>query len=324
METINKYFDLNSLRVLVALEETRNVSRAADLLDMSQSGFSTALARLRIRLNDDLFVRIPGGMEPTARASTMVEVARQVLSQVESSILEKPVFSPTTAQLEFHLALTDIAQIVFIPRLLHHLEKEAPGVQIECSSPGQGQLRDMLETGKLDLALGYFPDLEANGFYQQRLYQHTFACMVRKGHPVLSGKLDRDTYRALGHAVVASPARSNDLLERLLERHKIKRRIIVRTPHYLTLPSIISESDLVASVPLAIAEYFAQLGVVEVLALPVPPPVFGVQQYWHRRTNQDAGHKWLREQMVRLFNSNSDPWLQTERSLYGQIRGRRQ
>lgn len=269
MKTINKNFDLNSLRVLVALEETRNVSRAADLLDMSQSGFSTALARLRKRLNNDLFVRISGGMEPTARAMAMVESARQVLSQVESTILEKPVFSPLTAQSEFHLALTDIAEIVFIPRLLHHLEKEAPGVRLECSSLGQGQLKDMLETGKLDLALGYFPDLEANGFYQKRLYQHTFACMVRKKHPVLSGKFDRDTYRALGHAVVASPARSNELLERLLERHKIKRRIVVRTPHYLTLPSIISESDLVASVPLAIAEYFARLGVVEVLPLPL-------------------------------------------------------
>lgn len=323
METINKNFDLNSLRVLVALEETRNVSRAADLLDMSQSGFSTALARLRKRLNDDLFVRIPGGMEPTARAMTMVEAARQVLSQVESSILERPIFSPKTAQSEFHLALTDIAEIVFIPRLLNHLEKEAPGVKIECSSPGQGQLRNMLETGKLDLALGYFPDLEANSFYQQRLYQHTFACMVRKGHPVLSEKFDRDTYRALGHAVVASPARSNDLLERLLERHKIKRRIVVRTPHYLTLPSIISESDLLATVPLAIAEYFARLGVVEVLALPVTPTVFDVQQYWHRRANQDTGHKWIREQMVRLFNNVSDPWVQTERYLYGQIRGRR-
>jgi DNA-binding transcriptional LysR family regulator len=290
---------------------------------MSQSGFSTALARLRKRLNDDLFVRIPGGMEPTGRAMTMVEAARQALSQVESSILERPIFSPKTAQSEFRLALTDIAEIVFIPRLLNHLEKEAPNVRIECSSPGQGQLRDMLETGKLDLALGYFPDLEANSFYQQRLYQHTFACIVRKGHPVLSEKFDRDTYRAMGHAVVASPARSNDLLERLLERHKIKRRIVVRSPHYLTLPAIISQSDLVASVPLAIAEYFARLGVVEVLALPVTPTVFDVQQYWHRRANQDAGHKWIREQMLSLFNSVSDPWLHTERSLYGQIRGRR-
>jgi hypothetical protein len=82
-------------------------------------------------------------------------------------------------------------------------------------------------------------------------------------------------------------------------------------------------SDLVASVPLAIAEYFARLGVVEVLALPVTPTVFDVQQYWHRRANQDAGHKWIREQMLSLFNSVSDPWLHTERSLYGQIRGRR-
>jgi DNA-binding transcriptional LysR family regulator len=320
VETIDTKFDLNLLRVLVSLEETRNVSRAADLLGMSQSGFSTALARLRKRLNDDLFVRVPNGMAPTVRALAMVESARQVLSQVENSILEGIVFTAKTAQMEFNLALTDIAEIVFIPRLLNHLEKVAPGIGIKCSSPGQGQLRDMFETGKLDLALGYFPDLEVNGFYQQRLYKHTFACMVRKDHPVLSSKFDLDSYNAFGHAVVASPARSNDLLDRLLERHKIKRRIVVRTPHYLTLPSIISESNLVASVPLAIADYFARLGLVEVLPLPFAPPVFGVQQYWHRRANQDSAHKWLRDQMVSLFNSKSDPWLQTERLLYGRVR----
>ena len=322
MKTIFKDFDLNSLKVLIALEKTRNVSRAAELMGMSQSGFSTALARLRIRLGDDLFVRIPGGMEPTARALKMVEAARHVLLEVEDQILEEPNFRPISDKAEFHFALTDIAEIVFLPTLLKFAESQAPHISIHCSSQNQLDLKLLHETGKIDLSLGYFPDLESNGFYQQRLYSHTFACMVRKNHPIIKQGLNKDNFQDLGHAVVSSPARSNSILEKALDRYKIKRNIVLETPHYLTLPSIIKETDLVASVPLAIASYFADLGLVEILGLPFRPPVFSVRQYWHKRVNQDPKHKWLRTEMINLFNKRSDPWLDTEISLYGNIRNK--
>ena len=322
MKTIFKDFDLNSLKILIALEKARNVSRAAELMNMSQSGFSTALARLRVRLGDELFVRIPGGMEPTSRAIKMVEAARHVLLEVEAQILEEPNFDPKTDKGEFHFALTDVAEIVFMPLLLKLMQTQAPNITVHCSTQGQADLKDLHETGKIDLSLGFFPDLESNGFYQQRLYSHTFACMVRKNHPILKQGLNKENYQTLGHAAVSSPARSNQILEKSLDRYSIKRNITLETPHYLTLPSIIKETNLVASVPLAIASYFADLGIVEILALPFRPPVFSVRQYWHKRVNQDPKHKWLRHQMVNLFNKTSDPWLDTEISLYGNIRNK--
>ena len=323
MNTIKTDFDLNALRILVALEATRNVSRAAEAIDMSQSGFSTALARLRLRLGDQLFVRIPGGMEPTARALAIVETARNVLAQVENHVLEQPVFDPRTARAEFRLSMADVAEIVFMPQLLQHLERAAPLASIQSHSIGADLLRDRLETGKVDLALGYFPDLEATGFYRQRLYTHTFACIVRKGHPVLQDGLSKAAFQALGHAVVASPARSNHLLEQALERNRLQRRIVVSSPHHLSLAAMVAETDLVATVPLATADHFSKLGQVMVVPLPFRPPVFAVQQYWHRRANQDPRHQWLREQMVGLFNPAQDRWLATESALYGNIRPRR-
>lgn len=322
MKTINRSFDLNSLRVLVALFDARNVTRAAEALEMSQSGFSTALAKLRLQLGDPLFVRTRLGMEATQRAADIVDTARRMLEEVQQNVLEQPVFRPEVEKLEFRLSMADLAEIVFLPRLAAHLAKVAPGITVSTESLQPEPLRVALESGGIDLALGYFPDLEINGFFKQRLYSHTYACILRKNHPIRRKKLDLDAYTRLGHAVVMSPARTNGLFERFLERKGVRRQIVVHTPHHLSLPAIVAASDLLASVPLATAQYFTHLGEVAMVPLPFQPPVFPVQQHWHRRTHKNVRTAWLRQQVALLFNDTTDLWLDTERRFYGAIRGR--
>lgn len=317
MKTIETDFDLNLLRVLATLERTRSVTRAADELDMSQSGFSTALARLRQRFGDALFVRTLGGMEPTPRARRMIETAQKVLHQVQDGILEQPVFDPATARTEFKLTMADVAEIVFMPRLLRHFEKHAPHVRVTCDPMPPETLPAAMESGAVDLALGYFPDLGAQAFFHQRLYTHTYACMVRRGHPLLNGRLTEKAYAAAGHAVVASPARSNVLFEQFLQRRGIERRIVMSTPHHLSLPSIVEATDLLATVPLATGARFAQLGMVELVRLPFKPPSFDVQQNWHRLYHHDPRSQWLRACVAELFNDATDEWVEIEAALYG-------
>ena len=60
--------DLNLLKAFDALMSERAVTRAASRIGLSQPAMSHALSRLRGLFSDDLFVRTPGGMEPTARA----------------------------------------------------------------------------------------------------------------------------------------------------------------------------------------------------------------------------------------------------------------
>jgi len=315
-------FDLNLLRVLVALDNTRNVTRAALELNMSQSGFSTALARLRLSLDDPLFVRASRGMEPTARAKVTIETARQVLAQVRTGVLDQPVFDPQTARVEFSLAMADVAEIAFLPRLLKHLQQVAPQVALHSDSWRREDLRDAMESGRVDLAVGYFPDLNTAGFFSQRLYTHTYACMLRPGHRALKAPLSEQVYAELGHAVVASPSRSDELFEHFLERRHVERRVVLRTPHHLSLPSIIERTDLIATVPLATGHRFAQAGLVKLARLPFDPPLFAVRQYWHRRGHQDERMRWLQAQMNLLFNDDTDEWQEIECLLYGSLRKR--
>jgi len=317
VKTIETDFDLNLLRVLATLERTRSVTRAAEALDMSQSGFSTALARLRHRFGDALFVRTAGGMEPTPRARRMIETAKQVLHQVQDGILEQPVFEPATARSEFKLTMADVAEIVFMPRLLRHFEEHAPHVRVTCAPLPPEILPAAMESGAVDLALGYFPDLGAQAFFHQRLYTHTYACMMRRGHPLLGARLTEKSYAEAGHAVVSSPARSNMLFEQFLQRRGIERRIVMSTPHHLSLPAIVEETDLLATVPLATGARFAKLGTVELVRLPFKPPSFAVQQNWHRLYHHDPRSQWLRACVAQLFNDATDEWAETEAELYG-------
>lgn len=323
MKTIETGFDLNLLRVLVALESNRSVTRAADALGMSQSGFSTALARLRQQFGDALFIRTATGMEPTPRARRMVQTAQHVLDQVRGGILEQPVFDPATARTEFKLAMADVAEIVFMPRLLRHFEEHAPLVRVSCGSVAPEVLPTAMESGAVDLALGYFPDLASQAFFQQRLYTHTYACMMRRNHPLLGAALTEAAYAAAGHAVVSSPARSNALFEQFLQRRGIERRIVMSTPHHLSLPAIVEQTDLLATVPLATGARFAKLGTVELVRLPFKPPSFSVQQHWHRLYHHDPRSLWLRGRIAALFNDATDEWAEIEAELYGREMRRR-
>ena len=120
-----------------------------------------------------------------------------------------------------------------------------------------------------------------------------------------------------GHVVVSSPARTNALFQTFLEKRSIKRRIVLETPHHLSLPAIIESTDLMATVPLATGARFVQLGMVELLRLPFTPPSFAVQQHWHSLVHHDARSQWLRRQVAQLFNVESDEWRDLQASLYG-------
>lgn len=306
--------DLNLLRVLVALDATRSVSRAAEALSMSQSGFSTALMRLRRHFDDELFVRSAGSMLPTARAQRMLATARDVLTRVTEEILEQPVFDPATYAGEFRLAMADVAQVTYLPTLLRHLAAAAPLGSVATDLPAADDLLQQMAAARVDLAIGYFPDLQRQQFFQQRLYTHSFACIARAGHP-LGKRLGMRDYERCGHAVAATPARSTTLLDRFLARHRIVRRIVLQTPHHLVLPEVVASTDLIATVPLAVASHLSGRPDIQVLALPFAPPRFAVQQHWHRAVHKDVRNQWLRAQVFALFAGHAEQWSALERSL---------
>jgi DNA-binding transcriptional LysR family regulator len=302
-QTMEK-FDLNLLAVALAIADEKSVSRAAERLDLSQPAVSLALGKLRRQLGDELFIRVPGGMQATPRAREVVELAREMLKRVEERVLRQPAFDPAATGTTFTVALSDIGEMVFLPKLLQRIQELAPQASIASVTLPAQEVGAALEAGGVDLAMGYFPDLKKHSFYQQRLFSHRFTCLLRKKHPLKVERLTLDQFLKLGHAVVKAEGRSQEVFERYLEKNNIRRRVVLSTPHFMSIPFIVATSDLVVTVPLAVGTSFAGFSDVRLVQPPLKIPSFDLKQHWHRRFHDDPRHQWLRGVVAELFEQD--------------------
>jgi DNA-binding transcriptional LysR family regulator len=202
-----KRLDLNLLPIVIALYEEHAVNKTATRLGMSQPAVSAALARLRKAFDDPLFVRTAHGMEPTPRVHALIVPARDVLSRVERDVLAGLAFDPATANTTFTFALSDVGEMVFLPRIMERLQTLAPLASVRSVALSPSDVREGLETGEVDLAVGYFPDLETTNFFQQRLFTHHFCCLLRADHRISSKRLSMKQYLGLRHVAVHAAGR---------------------------------------------------------------------------------------------------------------------
>lgn len=297
-------FDLNLLTVMVAVADARSVTRAAAQLRMSQPGLSTALVRIRRSFDDPIFVRTASGMEPTARGELIISEARAVLNRVHQQILKAPEFNPAEARTEFRFAMAEIAQTEFLPRLLKALQEHAPHAAVHASAYAHSELESLLESGKVDLAMGYLPDLKGSNVFQQQLFMHGFCCLLRTGHPA-AANLTKEEFCRLDHVLVETPVHSHEIVEQYFARHRVVRKFKMRTTHFMPLPSILAASDMMATVPAGLGMEFATTGKVVAVPQPFPIPRYRVCQYWHRRFDKDPRIIWLRTLTAKLFGPGS-------------------
>lgn len=297
--------DLNLLCILDALLRLRSVSRAAEDLDMSQPAVSFALNKLRILFKDPLFIRAARGMRPTPRAEALALPLQEVLDRIKTDLLTPPRFDPATTQRTFKFNMADIGELVFLPALRAHLETAAPAANIRTVSTPPPQLEEAMRSGDVDLAVGYFPGLQGAAIYQQRLFSHTFVCIARKDHPRIGNQLTRKQFLAEGHAVVQQEGKSDELFEQALVEQGMARRVALSIPHFLAIPLIIAESDLIVTVPYAVARSFARMADLKVLRPPVPVRPADVRQHWHTRFHHDPANRWVRGVIALLFGQEA-------------------
>jgi DNA-binding transcriptional LysR family regulator len=294
--------DLNLLRVLVALDEQRSVSRAAVKLGRSQPAVSAALAKLRKFFDDPLFLRSGHFMQPTSRATGVVRSAQAVLGTIEAEIIAAPVFDPTLSDRPVRLALSDVGEVVFLPAILQRLRALSPKATVCSVSMPAPEVSHELERGGIDLAIGYFPDLLKSNCYQQVLFTDGFAGLIRADHPMEASRLTLKQFLQLEHAVVRVESRTEEVIERFLARHKIQRRVVLTTPHFASTPIVVAHSDLLVTVPEPLARYFSSASTnLRVVGLPFELPRIELRQFWHHNVHTDPRNRWLRTMFYSLF-----------------------
>ncbi|MHC5351890.1 LysR family transcriptional regulator [Metapseudomonas furukawaii] len=295
--------DLNLLRILLAVYETGNVTAAAKRLGISQPAASAALSRLRHSLGDPLFIRSGTSMRATPRAQAIIEHTREVIEIIDRDILSSPTFDPATSDHQFTFCLSEVGEVVFLPALFERLRKEAPNARVRTISLAPDVLLENLQEGKVDAVLGYFPDLAAPNIYQQRLFSHDLACLVRREHPLVGKRMSLKAFCAAEHLQVSDGSRSQEMFESHLAKSGIRRNIVLQTSHYMSVPSIIESSDLIVVLPRTVANLYTHKVDVKIVEPPLEIPRYDLKQYWHARFHKAPRSLWLRGIISELFST---------------------
>ncbi|MEN0108223.1 MAG: LysR family transcriptional regulator [Pseudomonas sp.] len=287
--------DLNLFIVFDAIYTEANLTRAGQIVGITQPAVSNALARLRETFNDPLFVRTAQGMVPTPMAQNIIGPVRNALSLLRVSVQESRTFNPLQANKTYRISMTDLTEEIILPPLFQRLRRQAPAVQIESFLSKRRETTKELAAGRLDFAV----DAPLNTDPQVRhvkLLSDRYVCAIRKGHPLAKDKLTLDEYMSLTHIHISSRRSGLGYVDLTLGKMGIQRKIALRSQHYLMASMVMQKTDMAMTVP----ERFARSHDLHYVGVPVEVPAVETHLYWHESTDQDPANRWMREQMIEL------------------------
>jgi len=291
--------DLNLLLVFDAVMSERNATRAGVRIGMSQPAVSNALNRLRHVLKDDLFIRGPEGMRPTARALELAGPIRTALSEIENAL--NPIeFDPSTAERTFKIASTDYATLTLMPYLSTYISNEAPGVNIHLI-PTEGKFFELLDGQEAEYGINPLTEIP-DRFNSLNLGGDTFVCMMRPDHPLSKyEKIPLKEYAAARHLLVTPRGDPRGFVDDRLEKAGLSRRIVMTVNNFGSAPMIVLSSDMILTAPSKIVEKYSRFFDIHVVRAPIQPPsdVMGMMLLWHKRLTNHPAHTWFQSLLKR-------------------------
>lgn len=288
--------DLNLFVVFDAIYTEANLTRAGQIVGITQPAVSNALARLRETFNDPLFVRTAQGMVPTPMAQNIIGPVRNALQQLRVSVQESRTFNPAQANKTYRISMTDLTEAIILPPLFQRLRRLAPAVQIESFLSKRRETTKELAAGRLDFAV----DAPLNTDPQVRhvkLLDDRYVCAVRQGHPLAKDKISLDEYLSLTHIQISSRRSGLGYIDLSLGKMGLQRKVTLRSQHYMMASTVLQHTDMAMTVP----ERFARRHGLHYMLLPVSDvPPLETHLYWHESTDQDPANRWMREQIIEL------------------------
>lgn len=285
--------DLNLFVVFEAIYSQGGVTRAAEALNLSQPTISHALGRLRERVGDPLFVRQRQKLTPTPLAQSMIVPVREALKLFERTLGELDGFEPATASMRFSLGMRSLMEATYLLPLVLVLNQTAPGISLESCQFDRRRLEPALASGSLNAVIDVFLPF-SNEIHREHLGWAPNVVVARRGHPLVDGKIDLETYLSAEHVVVTSRPQGlgpEDVALSRLDRH---RHIRARCQQINTAMRIVAASDML----LTMSEIFAHRANKwfdnQIIAAPFDAHGVDTYLYWHNNADADPANRWFR------------------------------
>lgn len=291
--------DLNLLVAFDALLTERSVTRAAIRVGLGQSAMSHSLARLRSLFGDELLTRSAEGMRPTPRAMALADPVRLTLAQIQSTVLKREAFEPSTADRVFRIGLADSIEVAVIPGLIEHLQATAPGVSIRLRSINRTGILEELDSGTLDLGIGVFNQGQTH-HKRRQLYTDSFLCLFSAEKLDLTPPISLQDYLRWPHVLTSLADDARGAVDEALAKSKLKRSIMMTTPGFLPVPFVVRRARVITTLPSRLARYFSEAFGLVTSPVPIDLPSFTISLLWHASFDHDPGHRWLRQTLAGL------------------------
>jgi DNA-binding transcriptional LysR family regulator len=291
MNHVNNPLDLNLLRVFFAIWDLRSLTAAGERLGLTQPAISHALRRLRERFGDPLFVRVANRMLPTDAAVRLHEPLDQAFELLNRTLQSGVVFDPRVTERTFRVAMSDIAEVYLLPRLITELSRISPFIRVHIVPLVPESLMSSMRSGEVDLAIGavsvFDKDLMSIDIVNDR-----YICLVRANHPIAKSRLTRSNFSKLRFFFARTTSTVYQLAEQWLADEAARPQIAVRG-HFTTAPEIVRHSDLAAIFPRMLALDLHRAKDFRLLDLPFELPPMEVKVHNHSRFANDTGIKWM-------------------------------
>jgi DNA-binding transcriptional LysR family regulator len=292
--------DLNLFVVLDAIFSEGGITKASHKLHLTQPAVSHALARLRELFKDPLFVREGRAMVPTPLARSLIEPVRRSLRELEVTLNELERFDPASTQKRFTVAVRDVLESTLLPSLMRHVIAHAPQIDVAAIRVDRRQLESELAMGTLDAAIDVLLPL-SNKIQRARIALDPIVVVVRENHPRIRKRFDLEAYLAEEHILVSSRRSGSGLEDIELSRLGLQRRVRLRCQHYFAACQVVSETDLILTMPERHARVTNRPFGNRILPFPVETPRLDAYLYWHSNVDKEPANRWLREQLVQAF-----------------------
>jgi DNA-binding transcriptional LysR family regulator len=288
--------DLNLLKAFDALIRERAVTRAAGRIGLSQPAMSHALSRLRHLFADDLFVRTPNRMEPTARAREIAPLVSAAIEHIEAALNLGDSFDPARSAGVFTAGMAEYAEVALVGRLAEAFARQAPNATLRLTPVTGVEAAEKLDRGEIDVAVAHLRAMPRH-LDSMLLLRDPFVLVARRGHPLATQSLSLEAYAALNHVLVSPRGDTSGAVDRAIADFGLKRRIALLVATYLALPAALAASDLVATVPRRTAQQIAAITDIEIMPLAIDLSV-PVSMAWHRRATSEPAQSWFRSLLI--------------------------
>ncbi len=290
--------DLNFFVVFQTIYRERQLTQAATKLGLTQSAVSQALGKLRIHFRDELFVRVPGGMEPTARAHSIAVHIAASLEAAEQALQVSKGFDPKVSDECFQIGLLDIDVVFLGPKLINHFQIYAPNIRFNIISIDRDSYLERLDCGDIHLAINLIGTKLPKRFSTVRLFPDELVVLSKANHPCIKNRLTLKEYLTLTHVKVDWLPYEKSKIEPLFTQHGVTRNVGLTLKQVLGVPFVVKQTDLIGTVPLTLMHYYKDLKGLAVYDFPGNDFPVDISLIWHQRMQGNQAYEWMIEQIT--------------------------